>query len=63
MLDKFKLTYRAAKNNKLIPILIPNDTVRGIKNLIQEVSVRAGASRTDLITSNRYRHRASTKFA
>ena len=36
MLDKFKLTYRAAENNKLIPILIPNDTVRGIKKLIQE---------------------------
>ena len=37
LLDKFKLAYQSGKGSRrLVPILIPNDTVDGIKKLVRE---------------------------
>ncbi len=43
LLDKFKLMYQAGKNNKLVPVLTPLDTIDGIKKLV-EVREAAGAN-------------------
>ncbi len=35
LLDKFKLMYQAGKNNKLVPVLVPLDTMSGIRKLVE----------------------------
>lgn len=36
LLDKYMLAYMSGKSNRLVPVLIPNDTIEGINKLVSE---------------------------